>query len=112
MKLNHLGISVTDVRQAGAFLEKYFGMRGIGKPNGKLAHFQDDAGLILSLFQGPPITEPEATHVGFIQENEEQVNAMYERLKGDGYDVPPPRRSHGWTFAFVAPGGFAIEVVC
>src|SRR4051812_3895458 len=112
MKLNHLGISVTDVREASAFLQKYFSLRGVGKASDKMAHLQDDGGLILSLFRGPPITEPEATHVGFMQETEEQVNAMYERLRGDGFDVPSPQRSHGWTFAFVAPGGFAIEFFC
>lgn len=111
MKLNHLGISVTDTFEARAFLEKYFGLKGIGKNNRKMTHVQDDGGLILSLFQGPPITEPRSTHIGFMQETEEQVNAIYQRLKDDGFDVPPPQRSHGWTFTFVAPGGFAIEVV-
>ena len=111
MKLNHLGISVTDVIAAREFLETYFGLKGIGKNNRKMTHLQDDNGLILSLFKGPPITQPETTHIGFIQESEEQVNEIYERLKRHGFDVQPPARSHGWTFAFVAPGGFAIEVV-
>jgi catechol 2,3-dioxygenase-like lactoylglutathione lyase family enzyme len=30
MKLNHLNLTVTDVRAASAFLEKYFGMRSTG----------------------------------------------------------------------------------
>ena len=112
MKLNHLGITVTDVYEARVFLEKYFGLKGLGKNNPKMTHVQDDNGLILSLFKGPPITEPRTTHIGFIQENEEQVNAIYERLRSEGIDVQPPQRSHGWTFTFVAPGGFAVEVVC
>lgn len=111
MRLNHLGITVTDVIEARAFLEKYFGLKGIGKNNPKLTHVQDDNGLILSLFRGPPITEPQTTHIGFVQESEEHVNQIYDRLKADGFDVRPPQRSHGWTFWFVAPGGFAIEVV-
>ena len=112
MKLNHLGITVTDVHESRAFLEKYFGLKGLGESNRKLTHLQDDNGLILSLFQGSSITEPETTHIGFVQETEEQVNEIFRRLKDDGFDVPPPKRSHGWTFHFVAPGGFAIEVVC
>jgi hypothetical protein len=33
-------------------------------------------------------------------------------LKDVGYDVPPPSRQHGsWTFYFLAPGGFTIEVL-
>jgi catechol 2,3-dioxygenase-like lactoylglutathione lyase family enzyme len=112
MKLNHLGITVTDVQQASHFLEKYFGLQGVGKSTPKMAHLQDEEGLILSLFQGTSITEPESTHIGFMQETEAQVNEIYQRLKEDGFDVRPPQRSHGWTFHFVAPGGFAIEVVC
>ena len=112
MKLNHLGITVIDVHEARTFLEKYFGLKGLGKHNHKLAHLQDDNGLILSLFQGSSITGPETTHIGFVQETEEQVNEVFRRLKDDGFDVQPPKRSHGWTFWFVAPGGFAIEVVC
>lgn len=117
MKLNHLGLTVTDVYEARAFLEKYFGLKGIGKNNHKMTHLQDDDGLILSLFQvglfgSSAITEPESMHIGFMQETEEQVNEVYQRLKDDGFAVEPPQRSHGWTFTFVAPGGFAIEVVC
>ncbi len=108
MKLNHLGITVSDVVEARIFLETYFGLKGIGKNNPKLTHLRDDDGFILSLVEG----EPESTHIGFMQETEAQVNAVYERLKGNGFDVPPPTRSHGWTFYFVAPGGLTIEVVC
>jgi lactoylglutathione lyase len=53
----------------------------------------------------------DAFHLGFMQESEEQVNAINQRLKDDGFPVPPPRRLHGmWTFYFEAPGGFTIEV--
>jgi lactoylglutathione lyase len=112
MKLNHIGITVSDTEEARAFLENYFGFKGVGANNPKLTHVQDDSGLILSLFRGSKITEPETTHIGFIQETEEQVNVIFQRLKDDGFDVQPPRRSHGWTFTLIAPGGFAIEVVC
>ncbi len=56
---------------------------------------------------------PRGFHIGFIQQSEEQVNAINERLRADGYDVPPPAKLHGsWTFYFAAPGGFTIEVLC
>ena len=44
--------------------------------------------------------------------SEEKVNEMNARLKNDGYNVPPPKRAHGWTFYFEAPGGYTIEVLC
>ena len=31
MKLNHLGVTVSDVMEARAFVENYFGMKGIGE---------------------------------------------------------------------------------
>lgn len=111
MKLNHIGLTVTDPVAAGEFLQKYFDMKPMGKPHRRMTHVRDDDGLILSLFAGETITTPETTHIGFIQESEEKVNEMWRRLKEDGFDVPPPERAHGWTFTFVAPGGFAIEVV-
>jgi len=116
MKLNHLALTVTDVREASDFLEKYFGLQPIGKANNTMMHLQDDDGLVLSLFKVGPfsarISEPEATHIGFMQETEEQVDTIYRRLKDDGFAVLAPQRSHGWTFTFVAPGGIAVEVVC
>ena len=55
---------------------------------------------------------PATFHVGFAQESEERVNEINKRLKDDGFDVPPPSRQHGsWTFYFLAPGGFTIEVL-
>jgi len=35
---------------------------------------------------------------------------MYQRLKGDGFDVNPLQRTHAWTFYVQAPGGFTVEI--
>jgi lactoylglutathione lyase len=48
--------------------------------------------------------------IGFIQPSEARVNAIHARLLADGLSAPPPRRLHGATFYFTAPGGFTIEV--
>jgi lactoylglutathione lyase len=112
MVLNHLGITVTDTVAARNFLEKYFGLIGIGKNNARMTHVQDDNGLILSLFKGDKITEPQTTHIGFMQDSEEKVDEIYQRLKEDGFKVEPSQRSHGYTFYVIAPGGFMVEVVC
>jgi lactoylglutathione lyase len=56
---------------------------------------------------------PATFHIGFGQESEDRVNEINKRLKDDGLDVPPPSLQQGsWTFSFVAPGGFTIEVLC
>ena len=112
MKLNHLNLTVTDVPAAHQFLEKYFGLRSMGRGNDKMAGLLDDDGFALVLMKVGHATEvnyPASFHVGFLQENEEAVNEINKR----GVDVPPPRRLHGaWAFYFQAPGGFTIEVAC
>jgi hypothetical protein len=39
------------------------------------------------------------------------VDAIYQGLKVDGFDMKPPHEFHGgWTFYLRAPGGFLVEV--
>lgn len=117
MKLNHLNLTVTDVPETHAFLEKYFGLQSMGC-NKHMGFLSDDNGLVLSLTsmkiaKAADVVYPTSFHVGFIQESEARVNEINQRLKDDGFDVPPPARLHqAWTFYFQAPGGFTIEVLC
>jgi catechol-2,3-dioxygenase len=75
----------------------------------------DDNGMVLTLIKfakGMEREYPYTFHIGFIQESEEQVNEINQRLKADGYEVDTPARMHGsWTFYFLCPGGFTIEVL-
>ena len=126
MKMNHLHLTVPNPLETRKFLEKYFGLQGDvnpytgepllgGKENKHFACLFDDDGLVLILTDfgvAGEVEYPGDFHLGFIQESEAHVNAMNRRLKEDGYDVPPPSKQHGsWTFYFVAPGGFTIEVL-
>jgi catechol-2,3-dioxygenase len=116
MKLNHLNLTVTDVPATRTFLETYFGLRTMGG-NNNLSLLMDDGGLVLTLTSmkignETEVRYPATFHIGFAQESEERVNEINQRLKEDGFDVPPPSRQHGsWTFYFRAPGGFTIEVL-
>jgi catechol 2,3-dioxygenase-like lactoylglutathione lyase family enzyme len=118
MKLNHLNLSVSHVPEAHHFLEKYFGLRSYGgrDPGDAMSFLRDDDGMVLALFRTANGTEakyPPGFHIGFIQESEEQVNQINQRLLHDGYKVAKPARLHGsWTFYFKAPGGFTVEVLC
>jgi catechol 2,3-dioxygenase-like lactoylglutathione lyase family enzyme len=118
MRLNHVNLAVPDVVQSRDFFEKYFGFQCLVEPKGKnmIAVMRDVGGLVLTLsnFDGATeVTYPDSFHIGFIQESREEVNAMNERLKADGFDVESPRMFHGsWTFYFRAPGGFLVEVLC
>ena len=116
MKLNHLNLTVTDVPETHKFLEKYFGMRNMGG-NNNIAFLSDDNGIVLSLMnpkvgRESEVKYPATFHVGFIQESEQAVDEINQRLKAAGFDVPLPSRQHGsWTFYFEAPGGFTVEVL-
>ncbi|MEP7187758.1 MAG: VOC family protein [Roseiflexaceae bacterium] len=113
MQLNHLNLTVNDVSEAKSFLETYFGLRSMEGGNSNMSGLFDDNGLTLVLMRGraAQVSYPEGFHIGFTQTSEAQVDAINQRLKNDGFDVPPARRLHGsWAFYFQAPGGFMIEV--
>ena len=80
MKLNHLNLTVTDALETQTFLEKYFGMKRMGKGNSKMAFLSDDGGMVLSLFKGVEVKYPGTFHMGFIQESPEQVNEINRRF--------------------------------
>ena len=117
MKLNHLNLTVTSPLETQEFLTRYFGLKPMAKANDNMAFLTDENGIVLSLTnmnvgRESEVKYPVTFHVGFIQESEERVNEINQRLKADGYDVPPPSKQHGsWTFYFLAPGGFTIEVL-
>jgi lactoylglutathione lyase len=116
MKLNHLNLAVTDVSEARGFLEKYFGMVD-GGGNNNIGFLRDEHGMVLTLTSMKvghevEVKYPATFHIGFIQESRDRVDEINQRLRDDGFDVPPPSRQHGsWTFYFLAPGGFTIEVL-
>ena len=117
MNLNHLNLTVTNPLETQEFLAKYFGLKQMVKGNDNMAFLSDDNGMVLSLTnvkvgKESQVKYPATFHIGFGQETQERVNEINQRLKADGFDVPPPSKQHGsWTFYFVAPGGFTIEVL-
>src|SRR5688572_12474063 len=111
MILNHINLAVTDVTTARTFLETYFGLVDIGGGNKNRAFLRDDRWLVLSMFKAKDVTYPGTFHIGFSQQSEAEVNAIYERLTAEGFVADPPQRSHAWTFYVNAPGGFVVEVL-
>jgi lactoylglutathione lyase len=115
MTLNHVNLTVPDVKETRSFFEKYFGFRCIAERGQQaLAVLRDESGFILTLNnfdKAKEVEYPGAFHVGFMQETREQVDEIHDRLKAGGFDAPAPREFHGaWTFYVTAPGGFLVEV--
>lgn len=112
MKLNHVNLTVTDVRAASDFLEKYFGLRNMSG-NAGMAFLSDEDGFVLTLMKAGRMTQvayPGTFHIGFFVEREETVDDTYRRLKEDGFDVAAPERHHAYGFYIEAPGGFTVEL--
>ena len=116
MRLNHLNLTVPDVRQTREFFETYFGFRCIAeRDRDALAVLTDESGFILTLNnfdKADHVEYPSAFHIGFMQDSPERVDEIYQRLKSAGFEAKPPKEFHGaWTFYFRAPGGFLVEVL-
>ena len=79
MKLNHINLGVTDVMATVDLFETHFGLRpaGEGMPrNERMAFLQDDNGSLISVFKSKDVAYPKVFHIGFMQENAEQVRAF------------------------------------
>jgi lactoylglutathione lyase len=116
MILNHVNLAVSDVQKAKEFLMKYFGLDPKGKPgNDNIAILRDENGMVLTLSnfdRGAEVKYPGAFHIGFIQESPDRVDEINRRLKEDGFEIDAPAKIHGsWSFYFLAPGDFVIEVL-
>jgi catechol 2,3-dioxygenase-like lactoylglutathione lyase family enzyme len=99
MKINHLNLSVPDVPQTGRFFVEFFGLR-LTEEKGRnaLAVLYDDAGfsLILSNFDRKTTPSyPRDFHLGFIQEDREQAQAIHARLQAAGYSLKSPQGMYG-----------------
>jgi lactoylglutathione lyase len=117
MKLNHLNLPTGEVRAAADFFVKYFGFQQIAtRAPEAFALLHDEAGfsLLLSNFdRKTKPTYPDGFHFGLVLDTREQVNEVYGRLRADGFASEPPSEMHGsWTFYFISPGGFNVEVQC
>jgi lactoylglutathione lyase len=116
MVLNHINLTVPEVRRTREFFETYFGFRSLmAKDNDTLAVLTDESGMVLTLnnFEKATTVEyPGAFHIGFILDSREKVDEMYQILTTAGFEADqPPREFHGaWTFYFQAPGGFLVEI--
>ena len=76
MKLNHINLTVTDVQAMVGIFEKYFGLHRTKMDNERMAFMRDENEMFISMFKGD-VAYPEMLHIGFTQETEAQVNAIY-----------------------------------
>lgn len=115
MRLNHINLTVTDVAAASAFLATYFGLhdQGSDESMGFLTDEPGWGGMIVTLMKAKAsiVRYPESFHIGFFIESREDVDALAERLRADGYFSGQPKETgHSYGFYVKAPGGVLVEV--
>ena len=114
MKLNHVNLPVADISATREFFERQFGLHCIAEPADSIVVLTDNAGLVLTISNfghAERVSYPKGFHIGFMQDSDDKVDAIYDRLKTGGIEPGRPHDMHGaHTFYFTAPGGFTVEV--
>jgi catechol 2,3-dioxygenase-like lactoylglutathione lyase family enzyme len=106
MKLNHINLPVKDVTAAREFFETYFGFRSDDiKLNDTLSILRGEDGFTLvvmseKLNQNGNHIYPDAFHIGFFQPTDQDVIAVYERLKAGGVILTQEPQLIRKTFGF------------
>ncbi len=104
MHLNHLSLAVPDVTEASRFFERFFDFKCVDSKGADVLAVlegQDGFTLVLShLDKEAAIIYPKDFHIGFILENQEQVQDVFEQLQGAGIDLPHPPRTMRGSFIF------------
>jgi catechol 2,3-dioxygenase-like lactoylglutathione lyase family enzyme len=117
MHLNHLNLPVADLAAARVLFEELFGFQCLDQRGDALASLTDGAGFSLVLANAARFGDeipryPKVFHVGFILDQREQVDQMYDRVVAAG--ITPahrPRHQHGsYGFYFTALDGILFEI--
>jgi catechol 2,3-dioxygenase-like lactoylglutathione lyase family enzyme len=110
-----MDLQVSDVDEARAFFERFFGLRCQYQRQKQIAIFESDAGFefaVSNLFNSPPPTYPPDFHLGFVLERSIEVREVYDRLKSAGVGMKIELGVHGpaLTFQCLGPDNIPVEV--
>jgi catechol 2,3-dioxygenase-like lactoylglutathione lyase family enzyme len=118
MQINHLNFPVTDVAQTRSFFEKHFNFtcREI-KGDNMMAILDGEEGFVLTLMSADfnrngNSTYPDAFHLGFLVNDRDEVQSIWQRLHNDGVVLEQePHNMRGvYGFYLHAPGNILVEV--
>jgi catechol 2,3-dioxygenase-like lactoylglutathione lyase family enzyme len=117
LQLNHLNLAVVDVSEAQHFFETFFEFRCVDTKADVLTVLEGAGGFTLVLSHLDKTTMPvypKDFHVGFILDNPEQVQTLFDHLQNAGIELPhPPREMRGSLIFYChAPGSILLEVSC
>lgn len=118
MKFNHINLPVEDVAATSKFFKQYFDFTHIetkGDNALTVLKGEDDFTLVLmskAFNKNAEISYPDAFHIGFLVNSNEQVDKIYQRLIDGGVtlDKSPGQIRGQYGFYFKAPGDLLTEV--
>lgn len=118
IKLNHINLPVKDVAETSTFFEKYFDFKCIEiKGDHTLAVLKGVEDFVLVLMSEAfnkqnSIGYPDAFHIGFLVNDKEQVDHIFEKLSNGRVILErrPSNMRGVYGFYFNAPGNILIEV--
>ncbi|MBV4358289.1 VOC family protein [Pinibacter aurantiacus] len=118
MKLNHINLTVPDVKATADFFETFFSFTCLEKKgDNALAVLKGEDGFVLvitshSFNRNDIHSYPDAFHVGFLVNSKQEVDLKYDQLLSSGYATGhAPRNMHGsYGFYFNAPGSILVEI--
>ncbi len=107
MRLNHLNLVVTNVAEAIDFFEKYFGFTCTETKGENVIAILKGTGnftLVIMSSKNNDNQYPPAFHIGFMQDNMNEVVTIYNNLRTGGFNVGQEpkniRDSFGFYFTF------------
>lgn len=114
LRLNHLGLPVTDVARSRRFYEDYFAFdpATAQRYEDGTVIIRDATGFDLALHECAAVPEPPPfLHFGFHLEDAEQVRSLLTRLRGDGVRIVEEDDEADMTsFKCLDPDGHRVEV--
>jgi len=111
VKITHAAVVVKDVKKSTEFFEKSLGTKHAWTGQSDWAMVKSN-GSTLALIQGEQRVHP--PHIGFVVENKEDVDQMYQYLKTtDALEVQEPKdhRDKSRSFYFKDPDGNQFELL-
>lgn len=107
MKLNHINLVVNNVAEAIHFFETYFNFNCVEIKGDDIIAIlinDDKFTLVVMKAKSGHAVYPESFHIGFLQNNAEEVNQLYHQLKTAGMvgeqEPGKIRDSFGFYFKF------------
>lgn len=126
MKIDHIGLYVSDLESAKSFFERYFGANSNEMYHNQLTHFKSyflrfEDNSRLEIMTRPEVCKHDKNpfkggfvHIAFTVGNEQAVDALAHRLENDGYKIYSYPRTTGDGYYECCVYGFEdnlIEIV-